>query len=724
MKRIVLSATLVMTTALAAPAFAERATLLVIDESGSMWAQLPEGRSRIEVARDVLSDYLTNRDPAQPLGVIAYGHNRKGDCADIEVIAPVGLQDGAALAARLRGLMPQGKTPLADALRLAGQSIPRTSEEADIVLITDGLESCDGDPCAVAAELSAQGIPVRAHVVGFGLTEGEVQQIACVAETTGGQVLLAQSGDDLAKALTTVDLPSATVTLNLRPVDAATGAVLGAVDWALTSADGQDQGRATDQGTWSIEISPGAYQVVATAPGHAGGLSLEITAQTEGVIDVPLEATHARLEVIALDADAGDELFNVNWTLTHADGTETTLDTTAGPALVLPGAYRITGRLDDRVGTSEATLAPGPQLIEVIFSTPLRDATIEAAAAAVAGARIPVDWTGPDDRNDFITAVPADVPDAEQGNLARTQRGSPASLKLPDATGAFELRYVHAPSGKVLARRAITLTEPDASLTAPDTAVAGARIAVEWQGPDNQNDFVTIVPQGAPEDADGNLTRTQRGNPAELLLPDALGAHELRYVVAQSGRVLARRAITLTEPAASLTDPGPILPGGRFMVTWQGPDNQNDFVTIVPQGAPEDEDGNLTRTHRGNPAALKAPETPGDYELRYIMAQSGRVLAVLPVTVGAGTVSLSIEGEARIGQPLRVIWAGPGRYEDAIEIVPAGSAADVKAMRAARASQGNPAMLQPPPAPGTYHLRYRATDSGEVLHQIDIEVGE
>ena len=45
-------------------------------------------------------------------------------------------------------------------------------------------------------------------------------------------------------------------------------------------------------------------------------------------------------------------------------------------------------------------------------------------------------------------------------------------------------------------------------------------------------------------------------------------------------------------------------------------------------------------------------------------------------------------------------------------------------MRAARASQGNPAMLQPPPAPGSYHLRYRATDSGEVLHQIDIEVGE
>lgn len=89
----------------------DRASVLILDASGSMWSQLDDGTSRIEVARDVLSDFLAARDPAQPLGVIAYGHTRKGDCTDIEVLAPVGQQDPAGLGARLRTLNPRGKTP-------------------------------------------------------------------------------------------------------------------------------------------------------------------------------------------------------------------------------------------------------------------------------------------------------------------------------------------------------------------------------------------------------------------------------------------------------------------------------------------------------------------------------------------------------------------------------------------------------------------------------------
>lgn len=190
-----------LTTTQAAPRPDGHSTILVLDGSGSMWAQLPEGRSRIEVARDVLGDYLDTRDASVPLGVIAYGHNRRGDCSDIATIAPVAEQQAATLGPVLRGLMPRGKTPLAEALRRAAAELPATAEAADIVLITDGLETCGGDPCAVAAELAAQGVPVRAHVVGLGLTEGEIRQIACVAEQTGGMVLATQSGTELAEAL-------------------------------------------------------------------------------------------------------------------------------------------------------------------------------------------------------------------------------------------------------------------------------------------------------------------------------------------------------------------------------------------------------------------------------------------------------------------------------------------------------------------------------------------
>ncbi|MCO6187043.1 VWA domain-containing protein [Rhizobium sp. L1K21] len=186
---------------------ADKATVLILDASGSMWGQLSEGRTKIEVARDVLGGFFSSRDATVPLGIIAYGHNRKGDCSDIEVLAPVGPTDTASMSARLNQLNPKGKTPLGQSLRMAAGLIPRTSEEADIVLVTDGLETCDVDPCAVADELVGEGIKIRAHVVGFGLKPEEAEALSCVPEKTGGLLLTPQSGQELAEALVRTTAP-------------------------------------------------------------------------------------------------------------------------------------------------------------------------------------------------------------------------------------------------------------------------------------------------------------------------------------------------------------------------------------------------------------------------------------------------------------------------------------------------------------------------------------
>ena len=178
-----------------------KAAVLIFDASGSMWGQLPGGLTKIEVARDVMGQFFATRDAAIPLGVIAYGHNRRGDCADIEVIASTGVQDAAALSQRLNRINPRGMTPISQSLRVAAGQIPPTAEEADIILVTDGLETCDADPCAVAARLANEGIRIRAHVVGFGLTEQEAQALACVPDQTGGQLLRPQSGAELTAAL-------------------------------------------------------------------------------------------------------------------------------------------------------------------------------------------------------------------------------------------------------------------------------------------------------------------------------------------------------------------------------------------------------------------------------------------------------------------------------------------------------------------------------------------
>ncbi|MFN4183999.1 MAG: vWA domain-containing protein [Hyphomonas sp.] len=180
---------------------AESASILILDASGSMWGQLKGGTTKIEVARDVMGEYFRTRNAAEPLGVIAYGHRRRGDCADIEVIAPTGIQDAATLSSRVNQIRPNGMTPLTDAIRMARTQIPKTAERADIILVTDGLETCKADPCALAAELAAEGIEIRAHVVGFGLTEQEAASLSCIPEATGGLLLRPQTGQELSDAL-------------------------------------------------------------------------------------------------------------------------------------------------------------------------------------------------------------------------------------------------------------------------------------------------------------------------------------------------------------------------------------------------------------------------------------------------------------------------------------------------------------------------------------------
>ena len=180
---------------------AGRTSILIYDASGSMWGQLDGGVTKVEVAREVIGEFFGSRDNAVPLGVIAYGHNRRGDCSDIQVIADVGVNDPSDLSARLNGLNPRGMTPITGSLSLAASMIPPTAESADIILVTDGLETCDADPCSLAAQLAQEGIAIRAHVVGFGLTSQEAAAMSCVADATGGLLLTPQSGKELADAL-------------------------------------------------------------------------------------------------------------------------------------------------------------------------------------------------------------------------------------------------------------------------------------------------------------------------------------------------------------------------------------------------------------------------------------------------------------------------------------------------------------------------------------------
>jgi Ca-activated chloride channel homolog len=182
-------------------AWAAERTILVLDVSGSMWGQI-SGETKMSIAQETLADVLSTIPETIELGFMAYGHRRKSDCSDIELMTPPGPGTGSAIIAAAKGLTPLGKTPLSEAARLAASDLGYTEEKATVILITDGIETCAADPCALAAELERNGVDFTVHVVGFGLSEEEGRQVACLAENTGGRYFSAADASGLADALT------------------------------------------------------------------------------------------------------------------------------------------------------------------------------------------------------------------------------------------------------------------------------------------------------------------------------------------------------------------------------------------------------------------------------------------------------------------------------------------------------------------------------------------
>lgn len=187
---------------LALPAVAAERAIIVLDGSGSMWAQI-DGKARITIARETLHEVLATLPDDLELGFMTYGHREKGNCDDIQVLIEPAIGTGPAIAAAADDINPKGMTPISDAVRLAAEDLRFTEQKATVILITDGLETCEVDPCALASDLEAQGIDFTTHVLGFGLSDEEGQQVACLAENTGGRYLSANDGDALVEALTT-----------------------------------------------------------------------------------------------------------------------------------------------------------------------------------------------------------------------------------------------------------------------------------------------------------------------------------------------------------------------------------------------------------------------------------------------------------------------------------------------------------------------------------------
>ena len=190
---------------LSAHAAAADRAIIVLDASGSMWGQI-DGTPKLEIARDTLRTVLQSVPGEMELGLMAYGHREKGACDDIELVVPPAAGSAASITAAADAMKFLGKTPLSAAVRQAAEALKYTEEKSTVILITDGIETCEADPCALGKELEEAGVDFTAHVLGFGLSAEEGREVACLAENTGGKYLQASDAaalkDALAEAVT------------------------------------------------------------------------------------------------------------------------------------------------------------------------------------------------------------------------------------------------------------------------------------------------------------------------------------------------------------------------------------------------------------------------------------------------------------------------------------------------------------------------------------------
>jgi Mg-chelatase subunit ChlD len=178
---------------------------IVLDCSGSMGEKTTDGQSKMVEAKRVVSELVTRLPESLRVALIVYGYDRDLNCQAVKVARSLALLDASGksdLSAQVAALQPVGGTPIASALELAGSELARNDSPCGMVLISDGKETCNGDPAGVAASLvSRLKLSFGLHVVGFDVQGDERASLAAIAQAGRGRYFNAQNVAELNMAI-------------------------------------------------------------------------------------------------------------------------------------------------------------------------------------------------------------------------------------------------------------------------------------------------------------------------------------------------------------------------------------------------------------------------------------------------------------------------------------------------------------------------------------------
>lgn len=563
------------------PVVAAENVAIVLDASGSMWGQI-DGRSKIEIAREAVAGLVAQWQPDNQIALVAYGHNRKGDCSDIQTLIPLGPLDAEGFMAQVNALNPKGMTPLSQATINAAQALRSSEQKATVVLVSDGEETCDMDPCAVGAELARSGVDFTAHVIGFDVSDPAHQaQLRCLAENTGGRYFNARDAGELGHAIegamqaaTAPEPPAEPTNATLSPQ--ASAHIIQPLQVA-----------------WSGPADEGDFISVARpdAPEHGYVNYTRVPASADAEASGQLE--------VMMPAEAGD--FELRY-----------ISPSRNPSLLARHALQV-GDAEARLQAPERAEA-GEQILVV--------------AEGPVGAR---HWVG------FVRAG-ADTGAYIHNHYARPSGPrSELTLAVPGTPGDYELRYVLNESERVIASRPIQVEAAQASVSGPSEVMAGDRVTIQAQGPAHGSHWIGLAPAGSNA---GSYVRNGYGRPqgaqstVTVSAPLEPGAYEYRYVLYESAAVAASQPLTVTPAQAQLSVAASHVAGATVEVGFSGPRGSNYWIGFVPVGG----DGSTYKDwahipDHGDRLTLQAPDEPGDWELIFHMG--GKVIAREPVRISA-----------------------------------------------------------------------------------------
>ncbi len=328
---------LVLTASVAAAAEAQgsRSVAVILDASGSMKAPLPDGKTRMAAAKVAVDVFANGLAADTRVALWAYGHQSptsKKDCKDTSLLTPFATtsQNKAAIIAQARALEPQGYTPITYSLTLAARGLDHEeSATRTIVLVSDGKETCQGDPCAAAQALAEADVKLVVHTVGIGVDSVTRSQLQCIARVARGSYYDANSTSELTRALGQAAVKDAEKPAQKKVV-AITTPKLGTLRMKVLGFSTNHQvmdasGKAVDElssahteaklkpGVYSVKFGNGTWTSIEVKPG-------EVTEIKPGYLKVqPLSAT--AVDVLEPETrEKVDELYSTRSTTTLIPG--------------------------------------------------------------------------------------------------------------------------------------------------------------------------------------------------------------------------------------------------------------------------------------------------------------------------------------------------------------------------------------------------------------------